>query len=946
MFLMLYNFVFDGFGNPRKLKPRKPAIGRYEKDKDATSVLKMSKPERDNLIMDLSRAILTHPSMSWIGSKPGSYDNLKRASRVAQILENGKVFEKFKEQYGVSTAKEINEKFKTLPLLEDIVDDEGNVIVQCLENFVKEHKETMNPLELSTFKYFHRQNMTGGALVGIYANNTTMQAKYQETNLWLKSEDLIKINGNEYTDLTVMYSLNGELVSFNCSETSAASVDNGKDPVLADLMQNKKTAKVLGMLLRAGIPIDDATMVFNLPNVREEINKTGSLDNLKLRVENLKGILKNVFNVDLGRGYDESTKSNNLSSEDIIDFVVEYREKHSDIYNILNSKLTKEEKRKKLESLGYDLEEVKNFIKKDIETSTIVKHYNTVANDLREITNVSRADSPNGAIEHTIQDANIQKRKVDLLHMTYKKTTIQGIQNVISNDYISMNDSPEEMLAKLLKHGTPRLQAFYSFGIDLPLSIVGEYFVQSNDWMSAKVLEIFNQSASGVVSSKVLKYFYNGMMHYCLSNIRLFGTDENLTFEEKRDWYVYEFPKLFINLRNKHPELAEKHAVIRRLEVRNGKIEMQRAGRLTETQRAVLSNSITTLLQGNDIEKQLAVDLLIYAYHTTGLNFGPNNYGMFFNTTFYNQFPEFVNALRSLKYIVNDASGLMNNFMDQFYAIYGTSFTPLYDSENNKLGVTNDTKMITLPKKDVVNRNIKQQFNREESYKYITIEYPTTRINENGEEETIQTKALFKLIDGNDVENSRYERVGSIYDPFTGHIRYNANRTAIELSKDVASEELQKKAEAQRKVNYKLGAKYDVNYRIKDNKNADLNAYAEANTDGIPADIFDYFEKSNNASYNNSDSKEVENVVNNERFDAWLNEQEQSNEDSISYDISDFEDSLPNEYYQAVSSLEEDNQTNQSLDELEALGDIERIDDYNIEEGEQELEQPLCKPKK
>lgn len=955
---MLYNFIFDEFGNPKKLKPRKPAIGKYKNDADAVSISKMSKEERDNLIIDLSNAILTHPDMAWVSSKPGSYDNLKRASRVAQILENQEMFEQFKTQYGVTTSAEINSKFKELPLLEDEVDSEGNVTTQSLENFVKEHKTAMNPLELTTFKYFHRQNMTGGALVGIYANNTTMQAKYQETNLWLKEADKLKINDTDYTGLTSIYSKDNKLISFNCAETSAASVDNGKDPVLADLMQNKKTAKVLGMLLRAGVPIDDATMVFNLPNVREVIYHTGSLEDLKSRATYLYDTLKNVLGTNLGEkqsNYFNSTKNNNIDSSEVIDFIVEYRNKASRIYAILlNNKLDNAAKRAELIKAGFTIEEVKKFVNKDLDYSIIVDHYHTVSKDLGEVTKVSRADSPNGAIKHTLQDAVLQKRDVDLLHMNHKKTTIQGLNNIIKNDFITGNESVDRMIEMFVDCGTPRLQAFYTLGIDLPLKIVSKYFVQTNPWMTEKTKELFDQAfvsfgskENGKLSPRILKYFYNGMMHYCLSNSRLFGTDSNMTFEEKRDWYIYEFPKEFINLRNKYTKLNN-HSIIGRLEVRQGVIEMLRAGRLTETQRVQLANSITSLLQGDEVEKQLATDLLIYAYHSTGLNFGPNNYGMFFDTTFYNQFPEFVNILRTMQFQVNEESGLMKNFMDQFYAIYGTTFTfRIYSSKD--LVLNDNTKRFSIDKDDVVNTNIQQQNGTKESWKYVTVVYNVKETNDEGETIEVPKRVLFKLVDDNSAENATYERVGGIYDPFTGHIRYNANRTAEQLSIDVNSEEVLKKAEEQKKVNYKRGAKYEYKGRPINDKNAMDNAFAflESDNDFKVPEYFDSIPDVGEVDYDKLEATT-------RYLDRISLEQSVANE--LDRDYSDDENGVHmmenyGDFLDGLSDVSAENiELAERLDEkqLSILDNIEDyIDDipepdYGIDEGLNELEKKLC----
>ena len=73
----------------------------------------------------------------------------------------------------------------------------------------------------------------------------------------------------------------------------------------------------------------------------------------------------------------------------------------------------------------------------------------------------------------------------------------------------------------------------------------------------------------------------------------------------------------------------------------------------------------------------LAADLMLYSFYTTGMNFGPDNFGMFFNVDFYNQFPEFVDALRKMQFYVNEHTNntLMQNLWIKFYAIHGTYFT-------------------------------------------------------------------------------------------------------------------------------------------------------------------------------------------------------------------------------------------------------------------------------
>ena len=281
LFLMLYNFYMGEDGKAHKVIPPNP------KEKPTEQ---WTKEERDNMIMDISRAILTHPDMGWINSKPGSFDTLKRQARKARILESPKMMKAFFDIYGITSGADFESKIESLDLKE-------------LSKFVEEYSEEINPLELTTFKRFHKQNMTGGALIGIYANNTTMQAKFQETSLAIKDSYTISINGVPYKSLSDIYSQDGKLISFNCSESSAASVDNVKDPVLADLMQNTETAKILCLLLRTGMPIKDACAFFNIPVIRNYLKANKDITKFESEARRYLQVLEDVL------GYTDSDKS-------------------------------------------------------------------------------------------------------------------------------------------------------------------------------------------------------------------------------------------------------------------------------------------------------------------------------------------------------------------------------------------------------------------------------------------------------------------------------------------------------------------------------------------------------------------------------------------------------------------------------------------------------------
>ena len=926
LFLMLYNFYIGKDGKAHKVTPPNP------KEKPTEE---WTKEERDNMIMDISRAILTHPDMAWINSKPGSFDGLKRQARKARILESSKMFIQFCNDYNVLSGEDFENKIESIDLKE-------------LSDFVDKYSEEINPLELTTFKTFHKQNTVGGALIGIYANNTTMQAKFQETDLAIKDKYTFTVNGVTYKSLSDIYSQDGKLISFNCSESSAASVDNVKDPVLADLMQNKDTAKILCLLLRTGMPIKDACAFFSIPTIREYIKEGKDISKMLGQAFSILDTLEKVFLVtDGNKAFTLSSYAkDNISTVSIIDHIKNGHlmntaegESLNTLIKYLMSNAPIESKKAKLEASGFNEGEAKDFLveylKQDARYLAVFSKIIQVSDDLKALTQVSRADSPNGAIKHNIEEAVIQLRAVDLIHIRENESTLEGLGQTLKNRLVTIKDSRSKMKQTFMKSRVPRLQAFHSLGIELALSMVGKYFVQTNRWMQEKTLELFNQSPSGVLSAKQLKSFYQALTMYYLTTTATFGNDGVHTFEEKRDWYIYEFPKYFVNLRNEHPELNN-NSVIQKLEIESGKILMKRSGKLTPTQRQMIGNAITSLLYGDEMHRKLAADLMLYAFYTTGLNFGPDNYGMFFNVDFYNQFPEFTEALRAMEFYVNDNANnpIMQNFMDQFYAIHGTYFTKHIVSPNEKNTVP-DAK-IQLDFESVKNPNDKGR-----ALKYITVDYTleeTKEVEEDGKKvtktETVKYAKLYKL--GQVInETATYYEVGSVYDPSTGKNRFNANLTSNELSAIVASEETQKKAEELKKYSYKKGAKRSYVERLKDDRLGEINminavaAMEESSTiEEMPDDLPPLM-----VGYKGISTEEAARYVEDNSSDGIYDDATTG-----SFDVEGFTESdvIDDSKYYSFEGVDLESMFSTESDV------IERAEEYLAEEGNAQLENPMC----
>lgn len=643
---------------------------------------------RNNMLIDIAFSILTNKDTASKILTPGSFDKLKKASRINIILSNRDIYEKFKEEFGLTD------------------DNAGsfllNAQLKTLDNFVMDNKQLDNPLGLDNFVYFHNQNMTGGSLIGAYANNTTLQAKYQGTSLRIRDGKEFFINGRKISKLTNVISDLGERISNNCAEFSAGSVDNGKDPVLADLMQNMSTAKVAAFMLRAGMSIEEIGLLFNQPYVKRVIQESGSIDKRAVKV-----ILSNAISTieELGGTFDaKDFLKQDYSSKQLIANVI-------DGYRDLRNK----------DKVAYV-----NFIKNNVYSLLLMQHISNLATDLNAVSKISRADSPNAAVDISIAGAKLQSQTVNVLHRNARLGyyNIVGFDEVINNDYITPEMSKEEMREKLKTSKMPMLQAFYSLGIDFANKATAPFFIQTTDYTNKLVEELFNNSPTGIIEGKVavkqLNTFYNDLIVFGLTKTKLFGDSETGTYEQKRNYYLNSFPNEFVKVIAANPDIANLSS-IKKMDNKDGNVVMKRSARLSQLMRETLMRDFDSLLyMDNPAAQKLAIDLFMYSFYKEGMSFGPNNFGYFFSSQFLSSFPEFINALRTMQFSMYKGS-YFDKFLEQYYANhYNEGVLPVI-TDSQDLG----NGEIIVETKAVYNRNFKDK----KLYNYITTNHKLYKID-------------------------------------------------------------------------------------------------------------------------------------------------------------------------------------------------------------------------
>lgn len=600
---------------------------------------------RNNMLLDISYAILSHPSTAQKILNPGSFDNVHKAALKNTILTDKNLLSLYIEDKKLYT---IDNKIDYTKVIQTLKKDS----LQSLSTFIKDYKEVKDPLTINTFVFYHRQNMVGKALIGQYANNTTLQAKFQDTGLTLKPEYTINIDNKELNYLDQQTSDWGERISKNCAEFSAASVDNAKTPTLAELMQNEKTANITALMLRIGMPINLIGLLFIQPKIKSIIEEEGELQSiLKLKTP------KSLQNI--------------ILTEDIL------------IENIINNTLSR----------GFNEVVDDNIL-------TVMQRIVKAARDLGSINSISRADSSNAAIDITLGGAKNQTLKVAKLdkRRSFDTFSIGGMKDILKN---INTDNVETYKEQTKEIEMPRLQAFYSLGIEMPLQVLSKYFLQLQQPLNDQLLNLLNDADGWAVSDDIIQSFYREYVEYMLTSSTLFGTDvsRGQTFDQKRNYYLYEFPSKFLEQRLS-PKFKE-FTIINKILVKQGVLEFSGSVKSKSGAKEIYITDFESMITSEDLEvQQMAIDLFMYNFYKTGMNFGPNSFGRFFSPTFVKNFTEYIDTLNDISTKVNTMS--FSNFMAQFYNNHYKDFIKDVTKEALLLEKDNNSTII-VPLKKVIN---------------------------------------------------------------------------------------------------------------------------------------------------------------------------------------------------------------------------------------------------
>lgn len=610
---------------------------------------------RNNLLIDMMWGVLTNPDTASKILNPGGFDYQKRAARIVSILQSNREAD-LRRELGVPQG----------PVITKLL----SMSVKELDEFSERTKKKLNPLSPTTQVQLHQQNMTGANMIGIYANHNANHALMQHTELGLDSENgAFTLNGKRLTSLHSIMNDDKEFISKNNAGFLAASVDNAKDPILADINQNSFTADATMLLSRLGYNPIEIGLLMAQPIV---VDMTKAYFRERRSGKNKDTIIDEVLNDYKKRAalmeensYD-NYKNNKFLIEDLANYIL----------------IAKESKGLESAKQTSDYDKVE-FFKKQAAVGFLFKRIMKDADSLAQVVQALRSDAPKNAAGPTIADTEIRVQKVQDLLTTIandRKFPLVGA-DVISDD-ISVDDDIDALREKLLSSKLPYMQAFYTLGVKQSRNMLNKYFPQFTQPFIEVIDMLRGMTRMGRLDVKTMNSVYNDLLAYIMSKTNFFGAepawdsvDESgtptkmLTSTEKRRDFINNFPSRFKKIVSENEDIAGLE-FIKRLRVIRANAQnpvetvvFKNVGRLSPVLRERYMRDWASLLyMSNPAAQKLALDLFRYSFYRNGFAFGPNTFIHLAPVAIRNAVPEYIDTLRSL--LTSEDTYL--DFVDQY----------------------------------------------------------------------------------------------------------------------------------------------------------------------------------------------------------------------------------------------------------------------------------------
>ena len=248
-----------------------------ERDK-ITGKIKVLAPEenttayRNNKIVEMTKAVLTHETTADKMLNPGGFDQQKKMGYMVQAFKQGKYTWEQLEQMDIDTIKDICYQASDLTFVDTQVQ-------------------------------FYKQNSAAGSILAIFAVAKVAHATLESNKFRVALDGDVSKGGvglqrpitiagfqiGSNTDMSVeidpKYDSRGNLIGKTLGSLVASAADAVKDPVLNLMNINSNTVNILNTLIRMGMPFESAAMLLStnaITNILQEFNKRNLTENVSL----------------------------------------------------------------------------------------------------------------------------------------------------------------------------------------------------------------------------------------------------------------------------------------------------------------------------------------------------------------------------------------------------------------------------------------------------------------------------------------------------------------------------------------------------------------------------------------------------------------------------------------------------------------------------------------
>ena len=737
---------------------------------------------RNNLLIKLDYARLTSDFALMNFFRPGGFRQQKKMARIMTILSNNK------EGY---TYEELSQ----LPM-EDTEMSDGRVI-KGLDSLAGDYKTKIDIMQASSDDQLFERNMVGSHLIGIYALHNAFHAVIQKAPITLSDEFLNKYNfslngrGMRQT-VGDIYDEDGGNITMNIAGFLAASVDNAKDPVLADLTQNQDTADLSTAMLHLGYSTATTTLLISQPIVKSLLREFRA----------------DPYNYNFNALIQKKYKQFNIEKDNRLD---------------LNIDTLAANMSKTVSDSGY-------MLARDPVSRSVLHILNAmtyVSSAIRGAMDATKITSPSSNMGNSIGLTVNRVRPIKDLRVT----------NTIKEDVADEHGKVQESIIKIFKpddyeflvvhkhddggsepmpvdeyiNGSSRLgyvQACYDFGMDRALRGFSKF---------SSLYGKTTQNAIDILDSWRLRddvRIKTETINKLAEELRLYRTITSLvsdeinaghSLEETRRAFLDSFPQYFTDVikayytkgsiipGKKGParDLREEFSILRHILIKRqgGKLKGLNVLRMSDykSSKDQLNEYVTSwdkmMNDPDPVIKDLAIRMFKYSMFYNGCGLGENGFGQFAPISVMEYFKDYNDTVKALSSNTMAAED-MDRFLDQFVRNHIKDFTNkvIYKLDSSDL---DEIKTIAYEKTRVPyttddGRDImKDSYKPKESFIYTfdgelgKAKYIMTTINRKN------YKALYRRVGGE--SNPRYELCGALGDK--GFLEYDPSQDLRDANK-------------------------------------------------------------------------------------------------------------------------------------------------------------------